>query len=350
MGEIPRATLCGVLTLVTLGAFLAAARRDDAAAAPLAAPTPAEQSALLLRYKPLLHFQKAEVWPPVKVDQFLRDARLEKQVRNDVWRPTQRKDLPTTKEGCQFTPCFRLNLPCDLQRRGAGCFPQGAPESEWRQAAVFANFVQVRHPLRLSGLAERPAYLLRYSYFYYFDDWRTPGRWLWQVHEGDWETVTIGLSATHQPLFAAYSQHCSGTWRAWDGGGIEKKGDRPVVYVALGSHAHYFRPVNQPVYLLRCAYSQNARSRVLRWLKRHTKGERLFDQVDRPRADTTDTQLVQLPRAQRWTSFAGVWSEGDYVYTAPRPTPVNRLRIGDGPKTPRFFSDRQKDFWHETTS
>jgi hypothetical protein len=287
----------------------------------------------------------------VKVDQFLRDARLEKQVQNDVWRPVQRKDLPTSKEGCPFTPCFRLNLPCDLKRRGAACFPNGAPESDWRQGAVYANFIQVRHPLRLSGLEERPAYLLRYSYFYYFDDWRTPGRWLWQVHEGDWETVTIGLSATRQPLFAAYSQHCSGTWREWSGGGIEKKGDRPVVYVALGSHAHYFRPVNQPVYLLRCAYSQDARGRVLRWLKMHTKGERLFDQVDRPRANATDTTLVQLsPKAPRWTNFVGVWSEGDYIYTAPGPTPINRLRIGDGPKTPRFFSDRQKDFWHETTS
>jgi hypothetical protein len=62
-----------------------------------------------------------------------------------------------------------------LKRRGAGCFPEGAPESDWRQATVFGNFIRVRHPLRLSGVEERPASLLRYSYFYYFDNWRGDG-------------------------------------------------------------------------------------------------------------------------------------------------------------------------------
>jgi hypothetical protein len=140
--------------------------------------------------------------------------------------------------------------------------------------------------------------------------------------------VTIGLSASRQPLFAAYSQQCSGTWREWNGAGILKKGDRPVVYVALGSHANYFRPVNQPVYLLRCEYGQDMRGRLFRWLKKRAKGRSLFDQVEHPRASTTDTMLVHVsPKRPTWTNFVGVWSEGDYVYTAPRPTRMNRLRI-----------------------
>jgi hypothetical protein len=77
--------------------------------------------------------------------------------------------------------------------------------------------------------------------------------WLWYLynpkkyfvtgeHEGDWEFVQVGYSGD-SPVCMTCSQHRSGGARMW--WDVAKKGDRPRVYVALGSHANYFQPVNQ---------------------------------------------------------------------------------------------------------
>ena len=58
-------------------------------------------------------------------------------------------------------------------------------------------------------------------------------------HQGDIEVVEvfIGLSGTPRTLLC--SQHFAGENAAW--GDVEKEGTHPVVYVAQGSHANYFR-------------------------------------------------------------------------------------------------------------
>jgi hypothetical protein len=71
-------------------------------------------------------------------------------------------------------------------------------------------------PAGISGTAR---YLVRYWLFYSFDDWRSRGERLWQAHEGDWENIAVALDADANPIFAAYSQHCSGTVRAWSNAG-----------------------------------------------------------------------------------------------------------------------------------
>lgn len=74
--------------------------------------------------------------------------------------------------------------------------------------------------------------------------------WLWYLynpkrfyvageHEGDWEFVQVGYAAD-VPVCMTASQHKSGGARWW--WEIELEGERPVVYVARGSHANYFEP------------------------------------------------------------------------------------------------------------
>ena len=76
--------------------------------------------------------------------------------------------------------------------------------------------------------------------------------WLWYLynpkkyfvtgeHEGDWEFVQVGY-ARNTPVCMTNSQHHSGGARMW--WDVELLDDRPVVYVALGSHANYFTPVD----------------------------------------------------------------------------------------------------------
>jgi hypothetical protein len=58
-------------------------------------------------------------------------------------------------------------------------------------------------------------------------------------HAGDWEMVQFRLAAG-RPIEAVYAQHSGAercTWRD-----VERRGGRPVVYLAADSHAAYFRP------------------------------------------------------------------------------------------------------------
>ena len=58
-------------------------------------------------------------------------------------------------------------------------------------------------------------------------------------HQGDIEVIEIFLDSSGNPERALYSQHGAGENAAW--GDVEKVDTHPVVYVAEGSHANYFR-------------------------------------------------------------------------------------------------------------
>ena len=83
---------------------------------------------------------------------------------------------------------------------------------------------------------------LQYWLFHAFDLWSPfvpQSADYWKLHEGDWEAVTVLLDATGRPTEVGASRHCGGARRAW--AKVERRGSRPVVYAALGSHALYFR-------------------------------------------------------------------------------------------------------------
>ena len=76
--------------------------------------------------------------------------------------------------------------------------------------------------------------VIQYWFFYAFN----PGTL--NQHQGDWEMIEIVLDSTETPLYAVYSQHQAGEMADWKD--VEKAFDtHPRVYVALGSHANYFR-------------------------------------------------------------------------------------------------------------
>jgi hypothetical protein len=77
--------------------------------------------------------------------------------------------------------------------------------------------------------------VVQYWFFYAFN----PGTL--NQHQGDWEMIQIVLDSTETPQYAVYSQHHAGERAAWKD--VENvDGTHPRVYVALGSHASYFRP------------------------------------------------------------------------------------------------------------
>jgi hypothetical protein len=78
---------------------------------------------------------------------------------------------------------------------------------------------------------------LQYWFFYYYNPKAYPI--VGGVHEGDWETVQVHLDADLNPVLATYSQHAGAESCEWEH--VQRTAsDRPIVYVAEGSHANYF--------------------------------------------------------------------------------------------------------------
>jgi hypothetical protein len=89
--------------------------------------------------------------------------------------------------------------------------------------------------------------VLQYWFFYAFNDWRSSFHGV-NDHEGDWEMITVyvveDVSGAVQPCWVAYTSHefeGDDLRRRWDDPELERIGEHPVIYVAAGSHANYYR-------------------------------------------------------------------------------------------------------------
>lgn len=96
---------------------------------------------------------------------------------------------------------------------------------------IYGRIVPIREGDRVTGA------WLQYWFFYYYNDFPrvTTGD-----HEGDWELIQVRVDAEGRPSAAVYANHGNGSKCAW--AKMRPRGARPVVYVALGSHASYFGP------------------------------------------------------------------------------------------------------------
>ena len=314
--------------------------------------TPAQRSNLLERFTPVLYFHPDESWSPVPVDGFLRLARVERQTRPGTWSRIS-SGIPTSTAGCTLTPCYRFNLQCSLTA-GARCYERAAPTlSNWKRGNLYGRVLDVPAGTPTpAGITGTPRYLVRYWLFYPFDDWRSRGEVLWQAHEGDWESVSVALDSNLNPIFAAYSQHCSGTVRPW--ARVHRVGTHPVDYVALGSHANYFDKTSSPTQFLRCVYRNVAEAD-------RSKARRIVKAVEIGITDRTGTahrlsgtdalQVVELEATlPNWARFPGRWSEGELLWVGRTPTRFTRVRSGLGPATPNWNTTLIPALWHSDSS
>lgn len=312
---------------------------------------------LLSMYEPVLLFHPSEDWAPQAVDDYLGIARVERQVTPGVWSPVP-PPIPTSTVGCAVSPCLRLNLPCAL-RSGYSCYrQQRTTPDEWKAPVVYGTVVAVPASAPLPpGQTKRPALLLHYWLFYGFDDWHSLHNRLWQTHEGDWESITLGLDSDQQPLFAAYSEHCSGTVSPWSNV-TRRGGTHPVVYVALGSHANWFTSSAARTRFSECLKSglgALARARISELIR--LAQDNIVDRMGAAHpsgpaglSGVTPLSLITLdPTATSWARFPGRWGEGQIVWLGTTPRSVTTVSRGLAPGTPNWYASTVTATWHPAT-
>ena len=75
---------------------------------------------------------------------------------------------------------------------------------------------------------------LQYWFFYLYNNKAFLG---FGLHEGDWEMVQVRIDGDGEPASMAFAQHDHGQRCRWEL--VEKRDQRPLVYVARGSQASY---------------------------------------------------------------------------------------------------------------
>ncbi len=311
---------------------------------------------LLQAYEPVLLFHPGEEWAPEPVESFLADARVEKQVATRIVAGDRRAaaDLERRLRPRSVLPAEPA-LPsarwCSLLHADGLC---GRASGSVRSCTGGSSRCPRASPRR-PGFAAPPKLLVRYWLFYEFDDYHTLHKRLWQAHEADWESISVAIGADGKPQFAAYSQHCSGTVRAWTT--VEKRSaTHPVAYVALGSHANYFTNAPSSTRFTECLKSGTGGATVTRIAQ--LAQEKIVDRTGTAHplgpaglAGVTPLTIVPLdPATVSWARFPGRWSEGQLLWLGTTPRPFTSVSQGYGPSTPHWASTSIPALWHVDSS
>ena len=178
------------------------------------------ESLLAERFAPVFRFVPTEVYFPVDVSYALENSEL-KQIVGEGEAILYAE--PTVIQIAAFTDPESKHF---LDNVHGGI-------DDW---GVEQNFITIREEIQPTVYArvsvESTYTVIQYWLYYPFNDGPLNN------HEGDWEMVQVTLE-DGDPLSASYSQHFSGQVADWED--VLKRDEHPVVYVARGSHANYFR-------------------------------------------------------------------------------------------------------------
>jgi hypothetical protein len=294
---------------------------------------------LLSRFQPVTVLHPDELFAPVAVDSFLGTAQLEQRLGDGTWSAAidqQPGILPTADPpGCSSTAgsaCWRLNL--------SGCTPATGVEA----LACYRDLERVRpESSAVYGAVMRRGggIILEYWYWYWYDLWSgtfPPTDYVWQAHEGDWEVVTVSLTAAGRPVSVGYSQHSCGKVRPWKKVPRWHRTNHSIVFVALGTHANYFAPRAVQIDLRPQCYSAVGAAILRHYLSHvleYTGRGRAFGPALR---GITRSRIVQVtPHSPQWMTFPGYWGEVNLFHA---PDPIGTRIAGPAPRTPTFH-----DIW-----
>jgi hypothetical protein len=251
---------------------------------------------------PVLVLHPDEPFLPVRVEGFLADADLQR--RTAAGWENVRDPLPAG--GAALRLDHRLCRAVD----GIAATSCYAAAQAGRGSAPVAYGAAFRTRTRIA---------LQYWLWYPWNGYSptVPAGEVWQVHEGDWESVSVVLDLAGRPLHVALSRHCAGARRVWRN--APRRGARPLVHAALGSHANYFGPgthLHDP----RC---------WPRELRDVVRALRLVDHTGSGR-EVRPALVRVTPRRPAWMRYAGSWGEDGYVHF-PNNDPISYAGSPRGP-------------------
>ena len=170
---------------------------------------------LAVMYSPVLKFTGSEDFYPTTVDYFISRASL---IDHSSGAVVDSSPTPETL-GSYTSPNLYLNHNLETFEAIASDY---SFEAESNGYHIYANVVST------DGST-----VIQYWLFYVFNNGPL------NDHQGDFEVIEIFLDSLGNPETALYSQHHAGQNAAWSE--VEKADTHPIVYVAQGSHANYFR-------------------------------------------------------------------------------------------------------------
>ncbi len=174
--------------------------------------------ALAEEYAPVLHFTKGEKFYPTSVN-YIIDSSVLKQ-RNSDGSSFVIDSAPTPNNlGTHTSSDLFLSNKLETLVNIA---------ADYAADAASASYYVYVHVARSGSVA-----VVQYWLFYVFNNGPM------NEHQGDIEVIQVFLDATGKPQTVLASQHGSGQNAAW--GDVEKSSTHPIIYVAQGSHANYFR-------------------------------------------------------------------------------------------------------------
>ena len=175
-------------------------------------------ASLAARYAPVLHFASGEAFYPTSVDYILSSSTLVSRNPDGSLQTVDANPTAGTLGNYQDANMFLDNR--------YGNYSQIAADYASKGPGVgYYAYVHV--------VNESSSTVIQYWLFYAYNNGQL------NDHQSDLEVVEIFLDASGNPTQALYSQHLAGETAAW--GDVETSDGHPVVYVALGSHANYFR-------------------------------------------------------------------------------------------------------------
>jgi hypothetical protein len=268
-------------------------------------------STLLARHVPILVLHPAERFRPVAVEGFLAESDTQRKTESG-WEPVD-GPLPAGDTG------LRLDHRSCRAIEGVAASPCYAQAQAAHGIAPVVYGAAFRTKSRID---------LQYWLWYPYNDYSPtlPAGELWQVHEGDWEAVSVILDASGKPHLAGYSQHGAGKRREW--ARVPRRGTHPLVYVGLGSHANYFEPGQIPLdpRTIDPVFIRVIRAYGVKPVEHTGKGPTVRPRLVRVGVDTPP-----------WMAFAGTWGEDGYVHF-PGNAPI---ASGAGPRGPAFHEQWQ---------
>jgi hypothetical protein len=169
-------------------------------------------------YAPILRFTSKELFYPTSVEYIINSSVLRQRSSNGSSIIIDSNPEPDTLGSYTSTDLFLDNKLGSFENISADYALNAQPKGYY----AYVHIVN-----------DGPWTVIQYWFFYAYNNGPL------NDHQGDLEVVQVFLDTSDNPQIVLLSQHFSGQNAYWKD--VEKQGTHPVVYVAQGSHANFFR-------------------------------------------------------------------------------------------------------------